>query len=133
LDRLALRSSLVLPALVVLATGFTVLALAPNLWMTFLGAIIVGASFNGISVPMLALLGDVTRPEQYGRGVGLYQFFGDVGGSLGPILGLEAGLRFGMLPTYLGVGGLLMLSIPIAFWAHRREHRWRMRNRMDTN
>ena len=126
LDLLTLRSSLVLPALAVLSMGFIVLALAPSLWMTFLGAMLVGASFNGISVPMLALLGDVTRPEYYGRGVGVYQLFGDVGGSLGPIVGLEAGLHFGMLPTYLGVGALLILSIPVALWAHRRERRWRI-------
>ena len=74
---------------------------------------------------MLALLGDVTRPQFYGKSVGIYQLFGDVGGSLGPTVGLESGLHFGMLPTYLAAGALLIESTPVALWIFGPERKWR--------
>ncbi len=121
LDRLPSRAAFVMPALGGVAAGFAVLGLTHGLAGAFFGAVLVGGSFNGITLPMLTLLGDVTPPDHYGRAVGYYQLFGDVGGSLGPILGLEAGLHFGMLPTYLGVAALLALCVPAALWAARRE------------
>lgn len=121
IDRFRLRSSVVLPCLVVLASGFVVLAFASDLRMMFVGVLLVGGSYNGIILPMLALLGDVTPPEQYGRAVGLYQVFGDVGGSIGPIVGLSAGARFGWLPTYIGVAVLIACSVLAALWVRRHE------------
>ncbi|HET8702109.1 MAG TPA: MFS transporter [Nitrococcus sp.] len=125
IDRFRLRSSVVLPCLLVLAAGFAVLAFAATLGMMFLGALLVGGSFNGIILPMLTLLGDVIPPDQYGRAVGLYQVFGDVGGSVGPIVGLEAGIRLGLLPTYLGVAVLIAAALPAALWVRRREVKMR--------
>jgi len=93
--------------------------------MTLAGAVLAGISFNGITLPLLALLGDITRPERYGRAVATYQIFGDIGGSLGPILGLEAGLHFGLTVTYLAVAGLLALSVPPALWVLRNETAFR--------
>ena len=125
-DRLTIRTIVVLPVLLILAgEGFAVLAFAPNLWATFLGVVLVGGLYKGIGVPMLALLGDVTRPQFYGKSVGIYQLFGDVGGSLGPIVGLESGLHFGMLPTYLAAGALLIVSTPVALRIFGRERKWR--------
>ncbi len=126
IDRLRLRSSLLVPSVLGVALGFAVIGLAHDLLGIFVGAILVGVFFNGINLPMLALLGDVSRPEHYGRVVGMYQLFGDLGGSLGPILGIEAGLRFGLASTYLGVAALLALSIVAAVWVRRREHQMRL-------
>jgi MFS family permease len=122
LDRAAARASLLVPALVGLAAGFVVLGVAPNLWLAVLGAALVGLSYNGITLPMLALLGDVTRRE-HGRAVGLYQVFGDIGGSLGPIIGLWVGTAVGLLPLYLAVAVALVLAEIAALWLLRRERR----------
>ncbi len=127
LDRLRARAAFVMPALAGVAAGFAVLALTHGLPGAFIGAMLVGGSFNGITLPMLTLLGDVTPPDHYGRAVGYYQLFGDVGGSLGPILGLEASLHYGTLPTYIGVAALLVLAVPLAVWAARRERAARSR------
>jgi MFS family permease len=121
LDRLGLRTVLLLPSLAGLACGFLLLGLAHSLSMTFAGAVLAGISFNGINLPLLALLGDITLPERYGRAVATYQIFGDIGGSLGPILGLEAGLRLGLMPTYLGVAVLLALGVPAVLWVRHHE------------
>lgn len=121
IDRLRYRSTLVLPALVVLAAGFVVLAWAQSLPIMLLGTLLVGISFNGITLPMLALLGDVTRPEQYGRAVGIYQVFGDIGGSIGPVAGLQAGSDLGLLPTYVGLAALVGAGVLLAVWVGRAE------------
>lgn len=121
IDRLPLRSAVVLPSLAVLAAGFVVLALAHTITATLLGTLLVGASFNGITLPMLTLLGDVTQPDQYGRAVGVYQVFGDIGGSLGPIVGLESGVRFGLAPTYLALAALVAVGCLCATWVYRTE------------
>ncbi len=119
-DRLPLRASLVPPALIGMAAGFVVLGLSHTLWLTYLGAALVGLSYNGVNLPMLALLGDVTR-RNHGKAVGFYQLFGDVGGSLGPLVGLEAGLRFGMTPLYLAMAVLAALGIVPALALRARE------------
>lgn len=120
-DRLPLRSAVVLPSLSVLAVGFVVLALAHTIATTLVGTLLVGASFNGITLPMLTLLGDVTQPDQYGRAVGIYQVFGDIGGSLGPIVGLESGAHFGLEATYLGLAALIAAGCLTAIWVYRTE------------
>lgn len=123
IDRLPLRSVLVTPALIVLAAGFATLAYAHTLTATLLGTVLVGGAFNGITLPMLALLGDVTRPDQYGRAVGIYQVFGDIGGSLGPVVGMEAATQFGLLPTYVGLAVLIAVGAITGVWVHRSERR----------
>lgn len=122
LDRRARpRTAMLLPALTGLSAGFIVLGTAHTLATTLVGAILIGLSYNGVTLPLLALLGDITAPERYGRAVALYQVFGDIGGTLGPIIGLEAGLHFGMLPTYAGVAAVLVLGAPGARWVRGRE------------
>jgi MFS family permease len=123
IDRLRRRAVLVLPSLIVLAAGFAVLAFARTLFGMLAGTVLVGSSFNGVTLPMLALLGDVTRQHHYGRAVGIYQVFGDVGGSLGPVAGIEAGVRFGLQATYLGVAVLVALGCFVALWVYRGERR----------
>ena len=123
IDRLPMRTTVVLPALIVLCAGFVLLALAQGLPMLFAGVILIGCSFNGVSLPMLALLGDVTDPDRYGHAVGVYQMFGDVGGSIGPMLGLVAGAQIGLLPTYFGLAALIGVSSLVALWRAGREKR----------
>ena len=123
IDRLRMRTTVILPALVVLCAGFVLLALAQGLPMLFAGVVLIGCSFNGVSLPLLALLGDVTDPERYGHAVGTYQMFGDVGGSIGPVLGLVAGARIGLLPTYFGLAALIGASCLVAIWLARLEKR----------
>ncbi len=121
IDKVGRRSTLVIPALTVLAAGYAVLAFASNLGLALLGVILVGISYNGVNLPMLALLGDVTK-RHYGRAVGIYQVFGDIGGSLGPIIGLEAGINLGLTSLYLAIAALTASTITVAVWLRRREN-----------
>lgn len=126
IDRLHLRSSVLIPALLGLGGGFIVLALARNSGFLFIGVLLIGTTFNGVTLPLLALLGDVTPPETYGRAMGVYQIFGDIGGSLGPILGLDLCMRMGAAPVYVGLATLVFISLGAAVWVWRRERLWRM-------
>jgi MFS family permease len=123
IDRMAWRSTLIAPSLVVLASGFVLVGMAPSLALLILGTILIGLSYNGVTLPMMALLGDVTRKSEHGPAVGFYQLFGDIGGTIGPIAGIEIGVRAGLGPLYEGVAALLVLAILTALWVRQRERR----------
>lgn len=124
IDQTNLRASLVIPALAVFAAGFVVLALThSSLLLLLFGAVLVGLSYNGITLPMMALLGDATSPRQHGPAIGIYQFFGDIGGTIGPMAGIEVGMHVGITPLYLGIAAIVFLALPFAFWLRRYEQR----------
>lgn len=123
IDALPLRSTLLFPSLAGLAAGFAVLAVAHSLGLILLGAVLVGVSYNGITVPMLALLGDSVSERQYGPAVGVYQIFGDIGGAVGPIVGMEAATNIGLTPLYLAIAVLPALAIVAAFRVRALERR----------
>ena len=87
-DRLPLRSTPLFPSLVGLAVGFALLAVAQNLPTLFLGVIVTSLSYNSITVPMMALLGDATSARQHGPAAAVFQWCGDVGSIIGPMLGI---------------------------------------------
>lgn len=123
IDAVPRRSLLLFPSLAGLAGGFAVLAVSQTLWPILIGVALVGLSCNGITLPMMALLGDAVNEHQHGPAIGVYQFFGDIGGTIGPIAGIELGLKFGLLQLYLVMATLPALAILIAVWLYGRERR----------
>lgn len=123
IDRVPLRSTLVFPALVGLAAGFAVLAVAQSVGPMLAGAVLVGLSYNAVTLPMMALLGDAAGERQHGPAVGIYQLFGDIGGTIGPIAGIEAATRIGLEPLYFLLAAVPALALLAAAWVHRRERR----------
>ncbi|MEJ2624563.1 MAG: MFS transporter [Pseudolabrys sp.] len=125
IDAVPLRSTLLLPSLAGLACGFATLALAHTLWLALVGTVLVGVSYNGVTLPMLTLLGDVVSRRLNGPAVGVYQFFGDVGGTIGPIVGIEVGMNIGLMPLYIAIAVLPALAIPVTVWLRGQEQRLR--------
>lgn len=125
LDRIPSRTGLALPGVVSGAAGFAVLALTANPWLATFGVVLLGVGMGATSIPLLTLLGDLTPEEHRGQIVGYYQFFGDVGGSLGPVVGVELVTRLGFTPTYLGVAALLLVEVPLLLTLWRAERRSR--------
>ncbi len=123
IDAVRLRSTLLLPSLAGLTAGFATLAEAHTLWLALLGTVLVGLSYNAVTLPMMALLGDAVSPPLHGPAVGVYQFFGDIGGTIGPIVGIEVGMKFGITPLYLAIAVLPALAIPFAIWLRGQERR----------
>jgi MFS family permease len=121
IDRRGRKSGLLLPATVCLAGGFAILALADQVATAALALSVIGIGLGGINVPLIVIMGDLVPPDRYGRAIGIYQVLGDMGGSLGPITGLEAIHRYGPTPTLATLAVTLMVTIPLALLLWWRE------------
>lgn len=114
LDRTHSRTRLLLPAMAGVAIGFVVFGVAANLAMAVVGLICIGVGAGGLTIPMLTLLGDVAPAHIHGRALSVYQWSSDLGGALGPILGLMMGRWVGYGPSYVAVGLLiLVMALPL--------------------
>lgn len=113
-DRGGGRTRLLLPGAVASALGFAGLALAQQVWTMALALAAVGLGSGALTIPLLALLSDAVTPRTQGRAMGIYQVYGDIGGSLGPIVGLQLGAFAGYGPVYIGVVcAMALVSVPL--------------------
>ena len=119
------KTGILLPAAVGLACGFALLAFARTLVPAVAALGIIGIGLGGISVPLIVIMGELIEPERYGRAIGIYQVAGDIGGSLGPITGLEAITRFGPRAPLGALAALLTVTLPLAAVLIRVERRLR--------
>ena len=114
-DQLSNRAALTLPALGTLAVGFGILALVPSLAMTILGVTLIGIGVGGANPPLLAYLGDLSPADDVGKLGGVYNVFGDLGSTLGPLVALPLVSVLGFRFEYLGCVALVVLvSILVA-------------------
>jgi len=108
-----------------LLAGFALLATAWQAAAAVAALALIGAGLGGINTPLLLIIGELVPPGSHGRAIGVYQVLGDLGGSLGPIVGLEALLRFGGMTTLLWLTALLGFMLPLVVvlwrWERRRE------------
>ncbi|WP_455381861.1 MFS transporter [Salinispira pacifica] len=113
IDRVPSRVLPAIPAIGIAAAGFALFGLSRNLIPSGISLILIGAGSGGTSTPLLTLLGDLTPGGRRGNAVGVYQFFGDIGGSLGPIAGVELGRLLGFRAIYLALtalfGGIVLI------------------------
>jgi ACDE family multidrug resistance protein len=84
---------------------------------------LAGLGLGTLTLPLLALMGDLVPAAAQGSGVGTLQLFGDTGGTLGPILGTAALAAFGAEVPYLGTAALLVCGLPVAAWLAGAERR----------
>ena len=123
IDAFPLRSTPLVPSLIGLAAGFAVIAMAHTLPLVLLGAAITGLSYNSVTLPMMALLGDAVDERQQGPAVAIFQWCGDVGGTIGPMLGIELATRAGLTALYWLMAAVSALAIVVAVWLRRYERR----------
>jgi MFS family permease len=121
LDRRSGRTALLLPGAVLMTAGFAGLALAAHVWSMALALAAIGLGGGALNIPLLTLLSDTARHQTQGRAMALYQLYGDVGGSLGPIVGLELGAFTGYGPIYVGVACTMSIVAVPLYWLVRRE------------
>lgn len=121
IDRMPLRATPLIPSLIGLALGFVLIALSQGLPLLLLASAIIGVFSNSITVPMLALLGDAAGERQHGPAAAIFQWSGDVGGTIGPMAGIELALHLGFGPLYLGLAALSLLVVFAALWLRRYE------------
>ncbi|MGE0583851.1 MAG: MFS transporter [Flavobacteriaceae bacterium] len=123
IDAIRYRSTPLIPSLLGLALGFVILGIAQTLPMMLLGAVVTGLSYNSVTMPMMALLGDAAGERQHGPAAATFQLFGDIGGTIGPILGIEMAIRVGLEPLYLSLSVLIALAVFVALWLRGYEKR----------
>jgi MFS family permease len=121
LDRRSGRTALLLPGALLMAMGFAGLALAAHVWSMALAAIGLGG--GALYIPLLTLLSDTARHRTQGRAMALYQLYGDIGGSLGPIIGLQLGALTGYGPIYVAVACAMVIVVVPLYWLVRHERR----------
>ena len=100
-DRLDDRAAVTLPAIVALGLGFGLLALRPTLPGTVAGVALIGVGVGGTNPPLLAYLGDISPEGDVGKLGGVYNAFGDLGSSLGPVVALPLVEVLGFRSGYL--------------------------------
>lgn len=121
LDRRRGRAGALLAGVTVLLAGFTLLALAWQAPLAVAALVLIGIGMGGVNVPLILLIGELAPEGGHGRAIGVYQVLGDLGGSLGPIAGLEVLLRFGSMRMFFGLTVLLAFMLPLAGLLWRRE------------
>lgn len=98
-----------MPALLTFAAGFVVLGFLPTLSATFVGVALIGIGVGGTNPPLLAFLGDVSPKSDVGKMGGVYDVFGDVGSTLGPLVTFPVGATIGYRWEYLARAGLVFV------------------------
>ena len=101
-DGLSNRALLTIPALTVFAAGFVTLGLLPTAAGTAIGVALVGVGVGGTNPPLLAYLGDIGPSGDLGKLGGVYNVFGDLGSTLGPLVALPVAARVSVRTEYLG-------------------------------
>ncbi|WP_049898405.1 MFS transporter [Halococcus agarilyticus] len=109
-DRLSNRALLTLPALAVFGSGFGLLALVPTLPSTLAGVALIGIGVGGTNPPLLAYLGDISPADDTGKLGGVYNVFGDLGSSAGPLIALPLANVVGFTVEYLLCVALVVLA-----------------------
>ena len=112
-DRLGLHAPIALAGLVALVPSLLLVALAPTPAILLAGLALMGLGSGALSPSLLALVGDITPRERRGTAVGLLQLSGDLGGTLGPLVGTALFTRSASVP-YVAAAGLLACFAPLA-------------------
>jgi MFS family permease len=100
-DRLDNRILVTLPSLGAFALGFVLLSVVPTLPATLVAVASIGIGVGGTNPPLLAYLGDISPGEDTGKIGGVYNAFGDVGSTIGPLIALPMAETLGYRTGYL--------------------------------
>lgn len=113
-DRVTVRAAVSAGGFAVMVPGYVLLATARDLLWWIPGLLLVGAGMGAAGVPLLALLGDLVAAARRGSAVGAFQLVGDLGGTLGPLVGASVVLTWGARLPYLVMALLLGIGAVLA-------------------
>lgn len=108
------RRPVLLAAMLGFAVDYLFLALAPSLWLLFVGRAVAGVT-GACGTTAMAYVADVSAPEQKSRNFGLiYAGFG-LGFIVGPVLGGLLG-SVGTRAPFYAAAALCLLNFALAAW-----------------
>jgi MFS family permease len=114
-DHLSNRALVAIPALGVLAGGFALLAFVPTLPGILVAVAAIGIGVGGTNPPLMAYLGDISPDDDVGKLGGVYNVFGDLGSTLGPVVALPLVARVGYTAEYLACAALAVGVAALVF------------------
>ncbi len=115
-DRQSSRVPTLTSFVVLFAAGLAVLPWVASARALGVVCLVVGVGAGGTLGPLMALLADFTPSERMGRASGTINIFSDIGGGLGPIVGLPLIDAVGFRPVYMAsallplVGAVVLLA-----------------------
>ena len=112
-DRWHAHARVATAAIALLVPGLLVVGFAPTALGIGAGLVLVGMGAAGLSPSLLVLMGRIVPQAQRGTGTGLLQLCGDVGGTLGPLVGTALFAGSTAIP-YLLSAALLACFVPVA-------------------
>lgn len=114
-DRQGWRARIVMTGVATMVPGVLMVGVGTSAGMLAGGLALIGFGMGSLASPLLALLGNLVPPAMRGSAVGCLQLFGDLGGTLGPIIGTS---MFGMMGAapYVATAALLVLVLPFIGW-----------------
>jgi MFS family permease len=121
-DRWRAHARVAAGAMVFLVAGLALVGLSDRATGLAVGLALVGAGGAGLGPSLLVLMGNLVPRERRGTGVGLMQLCGDVGGTLGPLVGTALFAGATAVP-YMATAALCACFIPLAAWLGRVEAR----------
>jgi MFS family permease len=107
-DRVSNRAYLALPALAVLAAGFGLLVAVPSPAGVVAAVALIGVGVGGSNPPLMAYLGDISPADDVGKLGGIYNVFGDLGSTLGPLVAVPLVYQIGFTAEYLACAVLAL-------------------------
>jgi MFS family permease len=110
-DRVSNRATIPIPALGIFALGFVLLGTVPTLLATMVGVACIGIGVGGTNPPLLAYLGDISSSDDIGKMGGVYNVFGDIGSTIGPVLAVPIGAIIGYRSLFFVSAGLSVVVL----------------------
>ncbi len=120
-DKLKIRSNLGIFASVLVFLGFLLLSKAQTTSVLIVSLIVLGVAIGANNITLLSILGDFSHLNVRGKAVSVYQLLGDIGGTLGPIFGIQLGVSYGFSEMYLLTGIIFSLNILVFLFLRKKE------------
>jgi len=121
IDSIRLRSAAAFLFIFIVIFGFILLAFSYNSYIMALALILLGSGIGVNNVVLLSIFGDMTPKYIRGRSVSAYQFMGDLGGSIGPVFGIQIGMLLNFPIVYIITALIFAAAIPIIIYIYTNE------------
>lgn len=113
-DRLPNRAIITVPAFVSIAAGLAVVPAVPTITGLFAGTALIGVGTGATGPALMAIVGDITPGREVGRMGSVYNVFGDVGLTAGPLLAVPmVDVWLGYSTSYYVCAGAVLATLVV--------------------
>lgn len=121
-DRWTAHARVATCAMGFLVAGLVIVGMSSRAAGIATGLALIGLGAAGLGPSLLVVMSTLVPRERRGTSVGMFQLCGDVGGTLGPLVGTALFAGNTAVP-YLATAALVACFVPLALWLARLERR----------